>query len=89
MKRVFYFIILISNFAHSQVNRPDHDPPEIINYYTAVLAFDICTNSITVADASLYNPGDTVLMIQMKGAVIDTSNTPAFGTILDYGNAGN
>ena len=25
----------------------------------------------------------------MKGAIIDTSNTPAFGSILDYGNAGN
>ncbi len=90
MRRVLYLIILISNFTYSQViNRPQHDPPETINAYTAVLAFDICTNSITVSDAALFNPGDTVLMIQMKGAVIDTSNTPAFGTILDYGNAGN
>ena len=33
--------------------------------------------------------GDTVLLIQMKGAVIDTTNTPAFGTVIDYKNAGN
>lgn len=89
MKRLLYFIILISNFTYSQVNKPQHDPPIVINAYTEVLAYDICTNSITVADAAAYNPGDTVLMIQMKGAIIDISNTPAFGTILDYGNAGN
>ena len=102
MKIFLSFIILISNFTYSQVktknvnlsvnqlvNKPQHDPPETINAYTAVLAFDICTNSITVSDASSFNAGDTVLMIQMKGAIIDTSNTPAFGTILNYGNAGN
>lgn len=79
----------MSNFTYSQVNRPQHDPPETINKYAAALSFDICTNSITVADAAGFGPGDTVLIIQMKGAIIDTSNTPAFGTILDYGNAGN
>ena len=89
MKRLLYFIILISNFTYSQVSKPQHDPPIVVNTYTEVLAYDICTNSITVADAASYNPGDTVLMIQMKGAIMDTSNTPAFGTILDYGNAGN
>ena len=90
MKRILYFILLISNFTYSQVkNRPDHDPPAVVNVYTEVLAFNICTNEITVADATFYNPGDTVLIIQMKGAVIDTSNTASFGTILDYKNAGN
>lgn len=89
MRKLLFFIIFFSNFTYSQVNRPQHDPPETINRYAAVLAFDICTNTITVSDATEFTPGDTVLMIQMKGAVIDTSNTPAFGTILDYGNAGN
>lgn len=100
MKKLLFIILLVSNYTYGQVtgvikdttqiiNKPQHDPPETINYYTAVLAFDICTNSITVSDAGLFNAGDTVLMIQMKGAVVDTSNTPAFGTILDYKNAGN
>jgi gliding motility-associated-like protein len=90
MKRFLFFVILISNFTYSQViNRPQHDPPETINAYAAALAFDICTNTITVSDAARFGVGDTVLIIQMKGAVIDTSNTPAFGNILDYGNAGN
>ena len=40
-------------------------------------------------DASTFNPGDTVLMIQMKGAAIDSTNTSAFGSVTDYKNAGN
>jgi gliding motility-associated-like protein len=61
----------------------------IINDYTPVLALNPCDNKITVEDASAFNAGDTVLMIQMKGAIIDSSNTSNFGTITDYKNAGN
>ena len=61
----------------------------IINTYTPVLAFNPCDNSLTVSDASTFNIGDTVLLIQMKGAVIDSTNTAAFGTITNYKNAGN
>ncbi|MDP4263903.1 MAG: PKD domain-containing protein [Bacteroidota bacterium] len=61
----------------------------IINDYTEVLALDPCKNILTVANAGAYNVGDTVLLIQMKGAVIDSSNTAAFGTVTDYKNAGN
>lgn len=61
----------------------------IINAYTPVLAFEPCANKLTVQDGSAYNVGDTVLLIQMKGAVIDSTNTAAFGTITDYKSAGN
>ncbi len=61
----------------------------IINDYTPVLSFDPCKNSLRVEDASKFKVGDTVLMIQMKGAVIDSTNTAAFGTITNYRNAGN
>lgn len=61
----------------------------IINDYTPVLAFNPCKNSITVEDATHFNVGDTVLLIQMKGAIIDSTNTSSFGTITDYKNAGN
>jgi|GEM_PF-650326 len=61
----------------------------IINDYTPVIAFNPCDNKITVEDASAFNVGDTVLMIQMKGAVIDSTNTSSFGTITDYKNSGN
>lgn len=36
-----------------------------------------------------FAPNQKVLMIQMQGARIDTTNTPAFGTVLQWGNAGN
>jgi len=61
----------------------------IINTYTPVLAFNPCQNKITVEDAGTFNPNDTVILIQMKGAVIDSTNTSAFGTITNYKNAGN
>jgi gliding motility-associated-like protein len=65
------------------------DCDNIINDYTPVLGYDICKNELKVADATKYNPGDTVLLIQMKGAIIDSSNTSNFGTITNYRNSGN
>ncbi len=61
----------------------------IINDYTPVIAFNPCQNKITIEDATAFNIGDTVLIIQMKGAVIDSTNTAAFGTVTNYKNAGN
>jgi len=62
---------------------------KIINEYTPVVAFNPCDNKLTVEDATKFNIGDTVLIIQMKGAVIDSSNTASFGTVTNYKNAGN
>lgn len=61
----------------------------IVNNYTPINSINVCTNKIIVEDASAFNIGDTVLIIQMKGATIDSSNTSTFGTISGYGNAGN
>lgn len=65
------------------------DDDIIINDYTEVTGFDPCTNELRVTDGSSYNTGDVVLIIQMKGAVIDTTNSAHFGMITDFGNAGN
>ena len=61
----------------------------IINSYTPIVQLDVCSNKITVEDASTFNTGDTILMMQMKGAIIDSSNSPTFGTISKYNNTGN
>ena len=61
----------------------------IINDYTPVISLDRCKNIINVGDGSAFNIGDTVLMIQMKGAVIDSSNTSSFGSVTNYKNSGN
>jgi len=62
----------------------------IINKYAAVLGTNkSCTNSYIVDTAAAFAIGDTILMIQMKGATIDSSNASTFGNILSYNNAGN
>ncbi len=62
-----------------------------INRYAAVFAYDPCTNSFTVGNfqASAFKAGDTVYIMQMKGAIIDSSNSANFGTVTNYANAGN
>ncbi len=61
----------------------------VINKYAQVLEVDTCMNELLISDATGFFPGDRVLLIQMKGASIDLSNTAAFGKITSYGNAGN
>jgi len=59
----------------------------IINSYAAVTAVNC--QSVMVSTTSGFSSGDRVMLIQMKGAIIDSTNTPAFGTILNYNGAGN
>jgi hypothetical protein len=61
----------------------------VINTYSEVLSVDTCLNQLVISDATGFSVGDRVLLIQMKGAVIDLSNTAAFGTVTNYENAGN
>lgn len=67
----------------------NYTTPIVINDYTPALALNECTNKLTVLDATRYNVDDTVLLIQMKGAFIDSANSASFGNIVDYRNAGN
>ncbi|MDO5988922.1 hypothetical protein Q4Q39_16045, partial [Flavivirga amylovorans] len=48
-----------------------------------------CLNAINVANASAFSIGDKALIIQMKGATIDNTNTASAGDITNIGNAGN
>jgi gliding motility-associated-like protein len=59
----------------------------VVNSYVAVSA--VTTNSATVTAIGPFQVGDKVLIIQMKGATITTTNTLAFGAITALGNAGN
>lgn len=76
--------IAVSLCAYAQIPQDS-----IINKYAAVKSYDTCKNSYLVDDASGFGKGDTVLIIQMKGAEIDSTNTAAFGSILSYRGAGN
>src|SRR4051812_31762172 len=61
----------------------------IVNIYTPVTEVSNCSGTLSVASVDGFHVGDTVLIIQMKGATYDQSNTPAFGTIGSYQGAGN
>ncbi len=61
----------------------------IVNDYASVTAIDPCNNTLTVASTAGFSPGDKVLLIQMKGASINSSNSSSYGTINDYNEAGN
>ncbi|MEY4991509.1 MAG: hypothetical protein RI948_375 [Bacteroidota bacterium] len=59
----------------------------IVNTYTAVT--NITPNSVTVSSAAGFAVGNRVLLIQMKGATINQTNTASFGQIVALGSAGN
>lgn len=58
-----------------------------INDYIDITAI-IDADEITVSDASAFSPGDTVLIIQMKGLAINTSNDANFGARQNVYSAG-
>jgi hypothetical protein len=60
-----------------------------VNSYFAISAVNTVANSVTVDNAAgLYN-GQPVLIIQMKGAAINSGNTASYGTISAINDAGN
>jgi gliding motility-associated-like protein len=58
-----------------------------VNIYTPVTSINC--NTVNVISTSGFSANDRVLIIQMKGAIIDTSNTANFGTVTNLNNCGN
>jgi gliding motility-associated-like protein len=85
MNKLFAAIgfVLFSFFSNAQ------NIGGVINIYTKVQTINYCSNTVTVADASAYNVGDKVLMIQMQGGNISTNDDPLYGLMLLYNGAGN
>jgi hypothetical protein len=61
----------------------------VINSYYKVTGINVVPNTVTVASASGLSPGMKILIIQMKGASINQTNSSSFGNINSIGNAGN
>ena len=59
----------------------------VINIYAPVTS--IFSQSVSLSSSTGFIVGDKVVIIQMKGATIDTLNTSNFGTITSYNDAGN
>ncbi|MBK9012613.1 MAG: PKD domain-containing protein [Saprospiraceae bacterium] len=85
MHTTFWTILLstliIPLFSQTQISG-------IINQYAKVNDVEPCEARLTVSDGSFFEAGDQVLLIQMKGATINTSNSGSFGNIEDLGVAG-
>lgn len=61
----------------------------VANSYFAITAVNTASNTVTVDNAAgLYN-GQPVLIIQMKGATINSTNTASYGSITAVNDAGN
>lgn len=58
----------------------------VINNYASVTS--ISGNAVTVFSVTAFSPGDRILLIQMKGASVNVSNTASFGDIISLGGAG-
>lgn len=89
LKRLSFIIVFMafsSCILHSQGGTPLFG---VINSYARVTKYHSCTKSVEIVGLSGFEPRKKVLMIQMDGAEIDTSNTSSFGSVINYGNAGN
>ena len=61
----------------------------VINSYYQVTAVNVGTNGLTVSNSTGLAPGNRVLIIQMKGAAINGTNSASFGDITSIAEAGN
>ncbi len=85
MKKILFFlfgILLFTNQIQAQTSISS-----TINSYIDVTAI-IDTDELTVSNASAFSPGDTVLLIQMKGFAINNTNDANFGSRQNVYSAG-
>lgn len=81
------FTISVSMLAITIFNSHAQNISGIINSYSAVTV--VAGNQITVSSIASFSVGDHVLLIQMQGADITTTNNPSFGDVSAYNDAGN
>ena len=79
----FYVLILISFFAKSLCAQ---NIAGVINTYAAVTG--IAGTNVTVASSVGFAVGDQILVIQMQGTSVVTTNNNTFGNITAMGGAG-
>lgn len=87
MRSRFLFLLLFSLralLAFSQTSISG-----VINTYTPVSYVDFCNNNVVVESAVGFSTGKKVLLIQMSGADLDITETPAYGSVTGYNTTGN
>ncbi len=84
MNNIYRFIVyIIFTFIAFNVTAQTETLEGIINEYTTVTQVDQCDGVIQVTNASNFNIGDKVLIIQMQGAKMNETNTAVFGILDD------
>ena len=87
MVKTLLRLFIILYFSSNTYNSFAQSIGGVVNIYTAVT--NMTPNSVTVTSANGFAVGDRVLLIQMKGALINTTNTASFGQVTNLGSAGN
>lgn len=86
MKKYYYIFLLVFQFSMSPLFAQN-------NTYTAITSPSTLvansTTSFTVNSATSFAIGNKVLIIQMKGTSIETTDNSNYGDITSIGNAGN
>ena len=86
MRKLFTVVCLLFSALLSQSQTPIGG---IINTYSKVDSVNACLNTAYAVTPGSFAVGDKVLLIQMKGADVNLTNTASFGNINAYNNAGN
>lgn len=60
----------------------------VLNTYAKVNTLDPCTGAVDVQGSVPFSAGDPVILIQMQGAQINSSNSAGFGEVTELGSAG-
>ena len=84
------FLLVVLCFFQAFVQGQMTSISGVINDYAKVTAVNNtgCPATITVDNASSFSAGQKILLIQMKGATIETGNNANFGNITNYNGAG-
>lgn len=85
LPRLCLFVLLFYIFSLKTVGQSISG---VVNSYYKVIGINTVTNSLTVLNPVGITPGVRVLLIQMKGATINNTNTTSFGNITALNNAG-
>jgi hypothetical protein len=80
--------LYLSNLTIQNTNPAATSLSGQVNRYAAVTAINAATNTMTVDSPTCFNVGDLIMIMQMKGATITTTNTAAYGNVTAYNNAG-
>ncbi len=80
LKIILFCVLMLSGLVRSAFSQ-DRNIGGIINIYKRVVSIGPApTNNVTVDNTGSINPGDTILLIQMKGVIIRGDESSTYGS---------